>query len=262
MEEYDDLVPDPGEDGVCDMTSRGWKHLDDIVWKMGTKILTLNVSYNQIVEIPEQISDLILLKDLNIAYNDLKSLPKSIGDLRCLRRFQCQFNKLEVIPEEIGKCHMLEDLVAHDNRLVRFPASIAGCAALNVCDLRNNNLTEIPCELGSLVTMRNLTLVGNENMGNQIPSYCLDDSSLCIFLLKKEFDFREETKTLKKENLELEYEVRNREEYNLRIKDEWEAATDLYKAANKAYPHEYFKCKAWCRRNKGCCCCCVGCAIC
>ena len=163
------------------------------------------MSYNQIVEIPEQISDLILLKDLNIAYNDLKSLPKSIGDLRCLRRFQCQFNKLEVIPEEIGKCHMLEDLVAHDNRLVRFPASVAGCAALNVCDLRNNNLTEVPCELGSLVTMRNLTLVGNENMGNQIPSYCLDDSSLCIFLLKKEFDFREETKTLKKENLELEY---------------------------------------------------------
>ena len=74
MEEYDDLVPDPGEDGVCDMTSQGWKHLDDVVWKMGLQILTLNVSYNQIVELPEEVGDLILLKDLNIAYNDLKML--------------------------------------------------------------------------------------------------------------------------------------------------------------------------------------------
>lgn len=57
-------------------------------------------------------------------------------------------------------------------------------------------------------------------MADQIPSYCLADSSVCIFLLRMEFDFREEIKNLRAINIELEYKVREREEYKLRIKEE------------------------------------------
>jgi hypothetical protein len=41
----------------------------------------------------------------------------------------------------------------------------------------------------------------------QVPLYCLGDSSQCLFLLKKEFDFREELKDLRSSNIELEYKV-------------------------------------------------------
>ena len=41
---------------------QGWRHLDEIVWKMGLKITSLNVSNNKLKDLPEQIGDLILLK--------------------------------------------------------------------------------------------------------------------------------------------------------------------------------------------------------
>lgn len=41
---------------------QGWRHLDDVVWKMGLRIMSLNVSYNKIEELPDQIGELILLK--------------------------------------------------------------------------------------------------------------------------------------------------------------------------------------------------------
>jgi hypothetical protein len=71
MEEYDDLVPEPNANGEVDMTHQGWKVLDQIVWKMGLKIIILNVAFNQIEHIPEQIGDLILMKDLNISNNQI-----------------------------------------------------------------------------------------------------------------------------------------------------------------------------------------------
>eukprot|EP00613_Pedinella_sp_CCMP2098_P023867 CAMPEP_0171715556 /NCGR_PEP_ID=MMETSP0991-20121206/18937_1 /TAXON_ID=483369 /ORGANISM="non described non described, Strain CCMP2098" /LENGTH=245 /DNA_ID=CAMNT_0012306463 /DNA_START=482 /DNA_END=1216 /DNA_ORIENTATION=+ len=245
MEELDDLVPEPDENGKADMTHQGWRRLDDIIWKMGLKILILDVSFNKIEELPEQIGDLILLKELNISNNQLEVLPKSIGDLRCLRRFQCNNNSIELVPDEIGQCYMLEDLIANDNALRQFPASVIGCAALNVCDLRNNQLESVPCELGSLVTMRGLFLEGNESMAHQIPPYCLSDSSLCIFLLKMEFGFRADVENLRAANLELEYKIREREEYNLRIKDEFDESSVLLRKANARFPHEYVNCKKW-----------------
>ena len=45
----------------------------------------------------------------------------------------------------------------------------------------------------------------------QVPSYCLADSALCLFVLKKEFDCREELKALRASNLELEYKVGTKE---------------------------------------------------
>ena len=93
MEEFDDLVPEPDEEGGVDMSQQGWRHLDEVggagtgkgqrvasplclahpsrrphaarpqvIWKMGLKILSLNVSYNKLEELPEQLGDLILLK--------------------------------------------------------------------------------------------------------------------------------------------------------------------------------------------------------
>jgi len=46
--------------------------MDAIIWKMGLKILKLDLSYNKIEDIPEQLGDLILLKDLNLSDNQVR----------------------------------------------------------------------------------------------------------------------------------------------------------------------------------------------
>mmetsp|Transcript_30637 Transcript_30637/g.39499 ORF Transcript_30637/g.39499 Transcript_30637/m.39499 type:complete len:168 (+) Transcript_30637:564-1067(+) len=161
------------------------------------------------------------------------------------------------MPNEVGRCYMLEDLHANDNMLRNFPPSIIGCAALNTCDLRNNQLTSVPCELGSLVTMRGLFLEGNAKMEKQIPPYCLADSFVCIFLLRMEYDFREEIKHLRSINLELEYKVREREEYNLRIKEEHEEAHELLMHASATFPKDYVEVRDLCIKQKNQMCCCL-----
>ena len=72
MEEYDDLVPAPDAKGAVDMSGQGWKIIDESVWKMSLKILYLDLSSNKLVTLPEQIGELILLKELNVSSNSIE----------------------------------------------------------------------------------------------------------------------------------------------------------------------------------------------
>jgi hypothetical protein len=185
--------------------------------------------------------------------------------------------------------------------------------------------------------MRNLLLDGNATMKGQIPPYCLADSALCLFLLKMEFDFREDIRVgvwscppaqllgrvwrcddgagdedvfrfrstflrpfvvfswnkitrlltpscfvlyglltlvrplpklslyqnLRATNLELEYKVREREEYGLRIRDEKDEASVILLQAEAAVPQDYLDWKDRCRkRHHVFCSCCNWCCIC
>lgn len=99
MEEFDDLVPEPDSKGGVDMSDQGWKKLDDMVWKMGLRIMSLNVSFNKIVELPEQIGDLVLLKELNVANNALEvSIDFGVDLGRVIARLIC----LETANEDRG----------------------------------------------------------------------------------------------------------------------------------------------------------------
>ena len=62
MEEFDDLVQQPDDDGVLDYSHRAWVTLDDSVWTWSSRLLILNVSYNNMLEIPPEIGNLILLR--------------------------------------------------------------------------------------------------------------------------------------------------------------------------------------------------------
>ena len=49
---------------------------------MGLKLMALDVSYNKIEEIPEQIGDLMLLKELKINDNALTVSPQAQATLK------------------------------------------------------------------------------------------------------------------------------------------------------------------------------------
>lgn len=48
MEEYDDLVPTPDEQGKLELTYRGWKLVDEVIWTMGRELVILNLSFNSL----------------------------------------------------------------------------------------------------------------------------------------------------------------------------------------------------------------------
>jgi len=67
MEADDDLVPQPDNKGALNLTNRAWVNLDPIIWTMSISLVSLDVSYNHIHEIPRQLGELVLLKELRVS---------------------------------------------------------------------------------------------------------------------------------------------------------------------------------------------------
>jgi hypothetical protein len=62
MDEDDELVQKPDEKGFLDLTNRAWVNLEPRIWTFTFQLITLDVSYNHIAELPPQIGDLIMLR--------------------------------------------------------------------------------------------------------------------------------------------------------------------------------------------------------
>lgn len=250
MEEYDDLVPDPGEEGIMDMSHRGWKVADKVVWELGKRVLVLNLSFNKIQVLPEEIELLILLRDFNCEHNHIEEIPLGLTRCRRLRQLIMRDNNLTKIPPELGKCVMLEEIYLNGNRITEIPDTIAKCDVLNTLDCRNNKLDTVPPDIGAIITMRHLLLSGNDSLNHVIPTYLLDDAKMCIFILKIQYNHREEIRDLNRLNIELELQAKTKEERNLRIKDELIIAQEDYNRLKEQFPDHLIACI---KRMRGCC---------
>lgn len=91
-------------------------------------IFNLDLSYNEIEELPENIGALTYLTHLNLSFNRLKKLPDSIGNLPNLIRFDVHHNFLTQLPSTIERLSKLERFDCSYNCLKEvskelFPAS-------------------------------------------------------------------------------------------------------------------------------------------
>jgi len=82
----------------------------------------LNISDNEIQELPYGISKLTKLRVLIAFKNQLSLLPKSIGKLSELTQINCYNNKLEKVPSEINLLTNLEQLNFGSNFMTSLPA--------------------------------------------------------------------------------------------------------------------------------------------
>ena len=103
MEEFEDLVPQPDDEGRMELTYRAWTEVDDVVWTMGRTLIFLDVSFNSIKHLPDELGDLYQLKELNCACNQIANLPGTIGKLIKLQVLKANGNKIDEIPDTIGK---------------------------------------------------------------------------------------------------------------------------------------------------------------
>ena len=62
MEEFDELMPTPDEDGRLELSHRAWQHVDEVVWTMGLEITALSLAYNRLAHIAPELGDLKLLR--------------------------------------------------------------------------------------------------------------------------------------------------------------------------------------------------------
>ena len=68
MEEYDELLPTPDEDGKLELSYRAWSEVDEIVWTMGAtsyaplvlcivgeELVCLSLCYNRLTSIAQEV---------------------------------------------------------------------------------------------------------------------------------------------------------------------------------------------------------------
>ncbi|XP_018577027.1 leucine-rich repeat-containing protein 40 isoform X2 [Anoplophora glabripennis] len=121
----------------------------------------LNLSVNQLKELPDFVKDCKKLKFCDFSKNLLSTLPSSFVDMVSLRELILCNNKLTNVPDCVYGMVGLEILLLNDNGIeeinVEGLKKLKRLASLNLC---NNNIHHVPPELGNM-TQLSLELKGN-----------------------------------------------------------------------------------------------------
>lgn len=212
MDEDDDYEPDSS--GHLELRYRGWTHADPRIWSFAHCLLSLDVSFNQLQELPTEISKLHLLQELNCACNKLKSLPESIASMEWLRIMKANGNGIHTIPKEIGNCKALENLNLSENVLTSLPQEIAGCTSLRTLLLQNNDLPRLPTSLASLSgQIQQLDISNNsQEMITTMPTAIHRDAHSIMWIISLQQEKRNDIVRLKQEIKELQHNNINMEQ--------------------------------------------------
>ncbi|KAI5065188.1 hypothetical protein GOP47_0019883 [Adiantum capillus-veneris] len=149
----------------------------------------LDLQSNQLSMLPDAIGLLMNLKVLNVSGNMLVALPESLGGCRKLVELNAGFNQLAHISPRFGyDFSYLENLCLHSNKLTFLPPSVGKLKRLKVLDLHFNNIKSLPSSLGNLLSLEKLNLSNNfSDFGGMLPESIGD----LIFLTELDLSFNQ-----------------------------------------------------------------------
>ncbi|AKB50640.1 hypothetical protein MSBRW_1387 [Methanosarcina barkeri str. Wiesmoor] len=146
-------------------------------------LTNLNLSGNQLTQVPQEIGELKNLTMLDLSENTLTILPQEIGELKNLKTLDLSGNQLIQLPSEIGRLKNLTILNLYDNQLTQLPPEIKELKNLTALTLFNNKLTQIPPEIGKLKNLETLYIYCNQL--TQLPPEIGELKNLSILALNK-----------------------------------------------------------------------------
>lgn len=139
-----------------------------------TNLESCYFGYNKIKTIPIEITNLNNLKELNLSYNYISELPVEIFKLTNIKTLNLQHNKLAKIPREIQFLTNLEHFNCSHNYLTRLPNKITDILGLKSLLLENNNLISLPRGIEKLINLYHFDISNNKL--NSIPNILYSNS--------------------------------------------------------------------------------------
>ena len=105
----------------------------------------LDLSFNQISEIPEQIATLEDLSSLKMRSNCLSDIPRVLFEgCTLLRHLDLGQNALSVIDPAVANLEALVELILMENKIKSIPPHLEMCPQLQVLNLQSNQLVVLP----------------------------------------------------------------------------------------------------------------------
>ncbi|MCF6776473.1 hypothetical protein L3V83_07795 [Thiotrichales bacterium 19X7-9] len=107
------------------------------------------------------------LETLNLKFNQLRTLPDNIDKLQNIKNLNLSLNQLEELPEKIDKLQQLESLNLDANSFKELPIGICKLANLHTLNINSNVfLTDLPTDINALTNLKYLDLSNNHMLRN------------------------------------------------------------------------------------------------
>ncbi|XP_067667740.1 uncharacterized protein [Haliotis asinina] len=123
-------------------------------------LLDLDISTNQIQEIPEEIGLCTKMLNLSMHRNQICDIPESITNMTELNRLDISNNLLKEIPPCICKLTKLVCLYIRTMQLTSLPDDIGNLTLLEKFYLNENAISELPPSFAKLTNLKQLSLNG------------------------------------------------------------------------------------------------------
>ena len=170
-----------------EMSKCGLKVVPQFVYSC-PQLESLDLSANKLVSFGERVGEfgaLAKLELLDLKYNELTQLPDQLCDLPSLKELDVSENWLEGLPERFGALKCLKSLVANTNRVKVLPASFSQLGALQHIDLMFNMLTD---PSGIIVAMKQPRINSVYLQSNMFTCLTPEATAKCATLHCEEFD--------------------------------------------------------------------------
>ena len=169
---------------MLDDQSLCYAHIENVVH--------LDLSFNEIEQLPESFCKLINLKVLYLRRNLLKALPKAFEELKMLEELDLSENRFKALPKEIfAHSDKLQKLNMNANQLETFEfVGMAENSELQYLFLAQNKLKKIPMDIKKFKNIKYVNLDENEifevdpNLNEEIQY----DLEITLYNNKKNFE--------------------------------------------------------------------------
>jgi Leucine-rich repeat (LRR) protein len=144
----------------------------------------LNLSHNNLAELPEEISKIKRLRDLKLSYNhiQLSELFLNLAELPKLRSLWLDNNRIETLPPEIAAIRRVVYFYIDDNKLSDFPKEMSQMDRLLVMHAAGNNFNELPVGLTHMPHLM-FAILSNNPIETIPPEFRRKDYSLLALVM-------------------------------------------------------------------------------
>eukprot|EP00985_Skeletonema_marinoi_P013546 scaffold6742_cov164-Skeletonema_marinoi.AAC.5 len=206
MEDTDNFEPD-SSGTLMDLKYQGLSVVDLHILSY-TTLVYLDVSFNLLESLPDEIYLLQNLEELHCCSNKIAALPESIGSIPSLRLIKANNNMLISLPKSIGQLQSLKSLVLSDNILTSLPDEIGNCNLESLL-LENNSLCRLPLSLALLkgkLTQLDVTR-NDEQMQTTLPIQIHQDAQSILWILALQREKTHCIETLKTDVKLLQHQI-------------------------------------------------------